>query len=936
MIKTTVDDEFRKEILQAEIAALLHDIGKLSGSYFLNNKLDEQCGEDKHGGEFQEYCAKELANVLFKEVSVPVKWMTRTAGSWSFKKLGDLITVHHLRTKDLEKFGYKKEPREASLIPLTAGLISIADTLDSAYSKGGATMNNGRLNDKKFIQQSDTCYLATPFGEKEARIDIDKVDVKMRRFHAELTPCLAGYENWNLEDLKRQRERLMDILRHYLSADLAETRIPTNDVTIWQHLYSTAAIFKAMYCRHLLLNDNVCQDENGELAHHHEKLSFFGVRWSEDALLVRTVRPVDILGRRGRLYRLAEAIKQTVETNWCLGNEYYRDRDGIVFLIPDHAESDAIRGFISEMMDDLESIINRPDFFPGDLQYRFSAKSVGIQILGLSVMVAADGTGCSDFDLRTGPKHPGWIGEWESLQGGASEICSRCGLRPVNMRPTGVGSEADEEKICSFCSALQVEAGNIRYSGRSAQKRLLGMGEGADFVQYQTDKLVSSDADTARLALIQGFFDLDHFFSGEAFSLILAKQPEDFSKPVQDRSADIQNWDNLLLATQNAWNDIRQKQLGEEDLLTLRQLFCDTRLGRMNDGRVEGNTKIEKLENYISRIVLAAPSIARQEESTRIAVYALRQHPAPSRITRVAGITENICREAFFFCERAKIPYFPVSLDPGRFMILVSADYAWTIITRMYDHYVKSAGRVRHLLPLHLSAAVFYKKFPLYVAIDAMRRCSTVQLSAGKKQNWTLKSREKQEENYLLQWQDPGGRPVSWRMPAMTPNNKPEHFFSWFWDVDKKRPVRLDQLEAGASYPVCPSTFDYEVLDATVRRYDIRVGANGKSRPHLFCGDAGPRPFPLEVLDQTQWRDAAKALQKVEKHQLSRLLAFITSLHSQWKNCPADVFRAQTKDYLRLTMEQSTDAMVDMAVSGALFDIIEWQHFIGTKIKEEK
>jgi len=247
----------------------------------------------------------------------------------------------------------------------------------------------------------------------------------------------------------------------------------------------------------------------------------------------------------------------------------------------------------------------------------------------------------------------------------------------------------------------------------------------------------------------------------------------------------------------------------------------------------------------------------------------------------------------------------------------------------MYHDYCTMAGRIRHLLPLHVSVAVFYKKFPLYVGIDAMRRFTSIQQSDYKPVLWTFVERIDMGNAWRISWRDHHNRCIDWDMPKLLPNGKNDDYYSWFWIENEKHPFHVSDLIPEQKVYVRPSTFDYEVLDSTTRRYDIRVGETG-FRPHLFCGNNGPRPYPLEFL--ADWdRIIKETLLRSEPHQVSRLINLLGSLHENWKGCEEKVFRDQIRDYLSLCLNNTSTSLIDMATSGALFDIFEWHHFISKK-----
>jgi hypothetical protein len=768
-------------------------------------------------------------------------------------------------------------------------------------------------------------------GEVETSIDYDTLAERSITLHQKLVPILTGFETWDMKALIQKRAELIRTLQEDFSSNLAETRIPANDVSLWQHCYSTAAIFKAMLARHFILDNFCAWDDNPDaLSYYIEKLAFIGVRWSEDQIFARSVRPRDMLGRRARLYDLTEKLKEEFEVISCIGNEVYRDRNGICFLVPD-LESMQHKVY-QNLIAKLHVILNSELSFPGDLNYRILFKPVGIQILGFSDLLM-ESIPISVTIMDEGPKKPEWINKWgQEVHTHRLEICSRCGLRPVELRPTAAGAEQEEARLCEFCEKLGAEGSGERYrSAADSRLWLPRLEEGCKYFCYETDKMTTEANENSRLALIQGTFDLRPYLSGEAFSSILSKNPAHFTGDtgINDRSQSIpiNTWNDMYHAAESSFKQMNSNgHINESVFHTFQQVFVDSRLGTTGDGRVPGQSNEEKLKNYIRQMVLTSPFPKHfNSDIQKIVTYALRQHPASSRIGRVWETTERFCRNTVSFCEEQKIPYFPISVDPGRFLILIPAFRAWEFVQAMYSGYSKMAGRVRHLLPFHLSVAIFYKKFPLYVGIDAMRRFTEIQTQKSDPQLWEIQENKDKGQFCRLKWKDRLGRNVIWNVPKFLYNGGQDDYFSWFWVEGEERPFHVSELQSGQKAFVHPSSFDYEVLDTTTRRYDIRLGETG-FRPHLFCGDKGPRPFPLENLET--WKGIREHLKTIDPHQISRLTSLLGEIHQNWNGSEKEVFRKQVKDYLSLCLKQSSDELTEMAVTGELFDIIEWHHLI--------
>lgn len=952
-------NDFRRLMIQAEIAALLHDIGKFSygflkgGEYRLGH-TENFFSEDRN------HCEPALRKLL--DTPLPENCLKTPDGNRQIKTLGELARWHHWTSGYKKHFGVDKG--EPALLPMLLFLISYADTTDSAATKGGASFDTSKENRQSRLQggfneqDTATIYLARPFGEEErplhdqGEFSEKQITEASHVFHRELAAVLRTFfEEFNdLAALVRIRQNLRACLEKHLSDVLAETRLPNNDVSLWQHSDSTTAIFKAMLARHLLEEDYEYCDAKGNMVYHREKTAIFGVCWNEDSFTGRSFRPAEILGRRKRLDDCAEHIKTKVETEFCLGNEIYRNRDGIYFLVPDKSNiKKQVARQIDALVQSIDPLINGEKSLGGELQWEARYLPLGLQVTRLAEIIE----GGTDVEvLGGGPVAPPWMRSWQGVQG--KEICPRCGLRPVTLKGVVVGSQGDDpheddDAICLPCRKYSETGGRFRREAKEAQtadpqvRRLLAVDASCKYYEDDLSKFFegSSETERRRLVLVQGVFDLRPVFSGTAFSSILGYSPERFTSDPQsdDQSCEMDTWDRMLQGCSAAWQEVSHAgQATNRAVHTLQQIFQDSFLFSKKDGRAAGDTLLERGLGYLKDSVLQTPFTAHlTSDAAKLVNHALRQHPAPSRLARVWQTTLDFNRQAVAWCEGRAVKYAPVNLDPGRFTLLMPAKNAWEFLHSLHERYAKRFGRVRHLLPLHLSATVFYHKAPLYIAVDAARRFAELAMQRSAETRWMEVA---DISDTHLRLKDDSGRTFSWERPGPLPNGKPDIYYSWYWiEGVADHPVALADLRPGMKIAVYPSTFDYEILDATSRRYDIRWADTQKSgRPHLFKKGAGPRPYPLEQL--ADWRRLDGPLGKVETSQRKHLIEMLAALHQGWQGGAFNGRYAQdlanlAEDALKNTLSKDIYKnegadLHAMAQDGSLFDLFEWQDFINS------
>jgi len=203
----------RDGILTGEIGALLHDIGKLHPD-FVKSKSVEKAAPDIHA---------QIDNFLKSELVEQIKNSKFDMSIGSEKSnIYNLITQHH-------------EKDEKKIVDDIVKLLKGSDQKDSADDKGVVR--------KK--QHLDDTWIASPFGYKKEKIDLVCFQKRFEDLEDNLTGLFRSYISGTMS-LTCFRESLINALKAYFSHALGETRIPSNDVTLWDHSYSTASLFKSL------------------------------------------------------------------------------------------------------------------------------------------------------------------------------------------------------------------------------------------------------------------------------------------------------------------------------------------------------------------------------------------------------------------------------------------------------------------------------------------------------------------------------------------------------------------------------------------------------------------------------------------------------------------------------------------------------------------
>lgn len=955
-------ESLRRTVLRAEIMALLHDVGKLHWYFIQAGTTDSQKdaeGKETSPSPYQQLLQKKgveeeerlrdekaspkniqkklqhyakaatihttefLARNFWEDDALkklrarlteplPEGWLEGIPGE-PLQVLGSLLYAHH----GGRDWGRTKSEDLSHLIPL----IMYADTTDSLYTKGAETCTDNT--------QSHGIFLTSPFGRLEAEITSESVTAAARALHEKLVEALDGWQAWDGAELAEKRKVLGGILHSCAAHHLAETRLPNNDVSLWQHSSSVAGLFKALLAGHLLSGtwDDLLRGKKKELAHADQRLALLAFRWDSDAYMARSLRSFEILGRQERLRQLAERLKRTVEEDLALGNEIYRDRQGICFLVPDltAAADGSLAATLREKLFSCMEEASRKAT-ADELLWSIHSHACGLQLGDFLAFWHDPGK-----PLCSGPRRPAWQEEWQSSEGRRSQVCPRCGVHPADIEISRLGSRGDI--ACASCRELSRQGKALLPKG-DAQKTGQGKAFFLDFGAGEQD-----DAATARVALIQGVFSLAALQNREGRSWAQMLAPDENSR-LPDLETVKESW--CQLCESSGENEDLRKSFAK--WLGMTGSFCQQdKEGWCREDAVQSPDLKVRIVDFVKCMVFGDELPHDVDEIAKgLLLWGARQHPAPSRLARVWEELGSFTAWASGLGDTdmaaADWPRIPLTRDVTSFQILVPAGDAWAVLHALQTAYTARFGKVRHILPLHLSAGIFRSKAPLYIAMDAARRFRKLAEQSGP-QVWKLLERQRGESGSTrLVWRTPEGLEVVWQVPHTLPNRdadgglREDRYRTWYFAEGALLPEHLSRLVPGTSYEIWPSFFDYEVLDASVRRYDIHYTAG--HRRHYMLHGPGPRPYPLEIIDiWDRYLNGETGLFKdndAGKRQRKNALELLARLHLDWGRWDGtrESLLGMAHDVLRVTMPELSEELSSTAEDGSFFDLCEWADFI--------
>ncbi len=274
------------------------------------------------------------------------------------------------------------------------------------------------------------------------------------------------------------------------------------------------------------------------------------------------------------------------------------------------------------------------------------------------------------------------------------------------------------------------------------------------------------------------------------------------------------------------------------------------------------------------------------------------------------------------------LPVISIATDPVQFIILIPADKAIDLVSYIKTEYETQFSKVMNRLPLHLNIVFFNRKQPIYVALDAARRMldrkskhdelwevQSISEADAKElcahSNGRLKGRCKRimlkrldnrlnktcnifvsyglgDPNKIDAWH-PYFFAEAEALGEKALSQRDHYFSSPFSDGDGykvKDLVHVIDLKAGDEIYYTPSTFDFEFLDVTARRFELFYDEESGMRLPKAHETYSTRPFLLEDLGNIQklWKLVAEDEKTaITTTQLKQITELIETKRQDWQ-----------------------------------------------------
>ena len=806
--------------------------------------------------------------------------------------------------------------------------------------------------------------VSTPFGfDSDIPIDLTK-------------------QLWNLpwQDLasysSTQRDSLLKCTENLFSKTIADTRRPINEVDLWSWGLLVGALYKAALASALLSGSAVAANDL--------RWRLLGIRINGIDFFLNVTGIPDLLAKRDLLTDCFNNVRNLLEVVYPLGSEVYRDENGSIYVVPDipdllkvtNNDGNSLRDLILQAF--AEGMVkNKPNLSLGGelvphIELERKAwwgqdpnwpKSSKDELPDISGFLAREF--CSTADASK-------VGEyWKGGQ--ALEICSVCGLRPQ-----GPGKKAVDRNVCDICEERRADRSQ---SWATSQ---------ADRTIW-TDEVADTNG---RLVLIVGKFDLTHWLDGtflETLLLIAPHDPENTAgKPVTSKTPSFSRLRRIWRTTYTFWSEIKEeflKQLTDDRRRLKIQLNGSPNLGPFHvydlltgptdlsvvwvppQGSNSGYFISADNLGYIARQLGSDKSIYTDPVTAAIFVeeYLVDQFVKKSRqpVLRNPDIATGQGRKNLLEgLNVTKVDYqsnsyataVPILYEPRSFMIIVPADKSMELIEDIKNKYEHEMGKVRNRLPLHLGCVYASRRTPIRALLDAGRSMLGYKT---RPEQWTVLNNilapnsdkvilELERIDHQIQWDVPVKMGDGTTMDRWYPyffleiggddakadaNNRRAVKVAWptkSGQPEEKWIVHASDLKVGEQIYLWPSTFDFEFLDVTSRRFELHYDAEGKRTGNPR------RPYLLDELDL--WGRIKTHLAFLEKQQIYHLVHTIEATAELWgleeKSRKDGTFRQFVADTLATAAwpkghkwdsipEEDMELMVDAGVSGMLKDLVE-------------
>ncbi|HHU83335.1 MAG TPA: hypothetical protein GXZ26_10065 [Firmicutes bacterium] len=957
-------------ILLAELAAVLHDVGKFCDLHMEANSI---------GGIDAWPTAHSYKYVVDNPASL-IKLSSR-AGNLSKPDIVNKICLAGTpKAADFLPAAFK-ELLEKTKVAVHQEEYTLAELI-MLGTPGFASHKN-----REFILEGKSGWLPAVLGMCHHEAHHDKQEIrksqgmKEQRFPNILTSTVFGFETamFTLGDphtsldarlislpihiagLSNPRKLIHDTLIAF-KYGLGDTRRPINEVTLAIWAGSVAALFKSALAGSIIdgqirgiRKGESSQSLQGKYIDHDFRwrmlhIGFDGLRFLERAPAIS-----DLLGRQAALQDALDNVRVLLEETFPLGNEVYRDENGSAFVVPSLKGDNAGRK-LHESIENHVLEAFRNSELKEELHPRIYVTKAHKQAEVLHEILSKPLPPIAPFRDS--------LERWWS--GDGADICTVCGVRPQGWGAPSNNQKrkAEQRNICYVC---------LERRGKRAREWAQVRHEIGDKDRKPWEMTIWLDEvadENGRLALVVGKFGLKQWLNGNMVQTLLASQDPSNSDPARryiKKNPSFARIQRVWSTTQQFWQEVLEKDIrdtvrSDRKRLSIAIKNAPDLYGILGDGHAyEAEIDNRRLavvwDDKDGGCLLTADNLQRWAEDAKTLLDRLPEElplfePSGSGQRRSSLGAAKIDRDQSKVIAEDYLPVIPLFAQPASFMALVPADAALDVATKISHRYELEMSKVRNRLPMLLGIIFFNCRQPLFSAIDAGRRMLKYPLAdEDQGREYTVADNCKRSlmngdclpehliHSHFYQWQEISFKDedLLWRVSTVMGDGRtPDDWYPYVnvihdasgnppsgrtqFEFENQQWIYVSDVQKGDVIRFTPSYFTWLYLDTSACRFE-----------------AGTKVQPLEELDWLKgiW-EKLKQLARAKGLTDNRLQGIVTLLMIKRSEWGSDSEQYRQLAEAIISNEGLDGLAVQDLVSGRLEDVFFLYHSLfKRKLKED-
>lgn len=808
--------QHRQDILLAEVAALLHDVGKFTDLHVKHHAVN---GSRKWSNDdaYKAIVDNPGSVIRLSEVAANIKKPdilnnVLNAGS---PKAADFLPAglkSNLQSSSITLFGQSYSLAELILLG-TPGFATYKQREQLLLGKDGwlpavlGLCHNVAHVDKEEPmegkQSLPNVLASNAFGYEQQTFVIGNrvksLDARLKKFV------------FNPTDLSTTRLQTLKAFE----CGLGDTRRPINEVLLSDWAWIVAALFKSALADALLKNKQLSirqwKNWKEKIIDHDFSWRILRVNFDELGLYAKAVKIGDLLGYRKAVEQACQAVKQLIEEEYPLGNEIYRDTTGIYFTFPNLDLPTDLEREIRHRIEKVE-----PELAPRISTTQGDGDTPNEQLKKILAKARSEASEALAQPFDPQNLTDVWQNAWKDCSGDRWEVCPVCRLRPMK----------EGQEACDHC--LKRRRSRID-DWMKEPCQTIWMDEIADH--------------NGRVALLVGKFGLEDWLSGDLVQTMLVRAKENNPQDCVPKNPSPARLRRIWQTCQNFWEEtvipkiLNNRLYGKTDQRCKRLvLLPDNTKGWIEnvpyDGMMNGKAiSLLWLKDDERFITISNLEWATPQPNHKIRVT------DPHNPRQFHSFTIQAVNKAPAHLSNYK-PFLPLLTTPDRFLVLVPANEALEIAEAIRQQYHQQFGKVQNRLPIFLGLIFFDHKMPLLAAIETARRMLTQVKFV--EEEWTVESNcpSKDELSYQLSLKF-NNQLIEWNVPVKMGDNTTKDVWYPYYFAAKQNPdnrryrfdlqlkgqtrwlIHVEDLQKGDTVCITPSRFGYVFLESPAQRFQF-------------------------------------------------------------------------------------------------------------------